>query len=297
MITKCFQTIKTLLLPKLAENLCVYITGCHICQLHKKGPSFNRPFQKRIKLNVPVMTKMSMDIKHMPHSRGYSFILVILCEVTNFMVTLPLSSMKIQHIIDAFERGYLAYYGPPTHIICDMDPTFTSSLMEAFSRHLNIKVITVSPTNHKFLLAKHVIKSLSSLLIKHLEEVWSWSSCLPYSMLCYNSYSSPNVDGFSPYELTFDHKMTINPYLEVQPDIVVSGTFCTYYEKLKKNLQYLCSRLQRFRSQRTDLLNRNKKHHAYQAGQIVYMDQACIFCDDAATQTVYIPLINGLSHH
>ena len=47
------------------------------------------------------------------------------------MVTLSLSSTKIPHFIDVFERGYLAYYGPPTHIICDMDPTFTSSLVEA----------------------------------------------------------------------------------------------------------------------------------------------------------------------
>ena len=53
-------------------------------------------------------------------------------------------------------------------------------------------------------------------------------------MLCYNSYSSPNIDGFSPYELTFGHKMAINPDLEVQLDIVFSGTFHTYYEKLKK---------------------------------------------------------------
>ena len=68
--------------------------------------------------------------------------------------------------------------------------------------------------------------------------------------------------------------MTINPDLEVQLDIFVSGTFRTYYEKLKKNLQYLCSRLQIFRSQRTDLLNRSKKYHAYQASQIVCMYQA-----------------------
>ena len=155
-----------------------------------------------------------------------------------------------------------------------MDPAFTSSLMEDFSRQLNIKILVVSSPNHKSLLAVHGIKSLSSLLDKHLEQVWSWSSCLPYSMLCYNSYSSPNLDGFSPYELTFGHKMTINPYLEVQSDIVVSGTFRTFYEKLKKNLQYLCSRSQTFRSQRTHLLNRNKKYHAYQTGQIVYMYQA-----------------------
>ena len=104
--------------------------------------------------------------------------------------------------------------------------------------------------------------------------MWSWSSCLLYSVLCYNPYCSPNLDGFSTYELAFGHKMTIHPVLEVQPGIVVSGTFHTYYDKLKKNLQYLCSRLQRFRSRRTDLINRNKKYHAYQAGQIVYMYQA-----------------------
>ena len=35
--------------------------------------------------------------------------------------------------------------------------------------------------------------------------------------------------------------------------------------------QYLSSKLQRFRSQTADHLNRHKKYHAYQAGQIVYM--------------------------
>ena len=106
--------------PNLEENLWVYITRCQICKLHKKGPSFNRPFQKRINFHMPAMTKISMDIQQMPPSRGYSFISVILREVTNFMVTLPLSSTKIPHIIDVFERGYLAYYVPSIHMICDM---------------------------------------------------------------------------------------------------------------------------------------------------------------------------------
>ena len=33
-------------------------------------------------------------------------------------------------------------------------------------------------------------------------------------------------------------------------------------------------RLQKFRSKRTDLLNKNKEYHAYEVGQIVYMYQA-----------------------
>ena len=195
----------------------------------------------------------------MPVNKGHSHILVLLCEVTNYMVALPLMSTRTPHILDAFQRGYLAYFGPPTHVVCDQDPAFTSSLMEAFVTQLNIKVILVSPTNHQSPQAEHDIKSLSGLLVKHLSTVWSWHSVLPYSMLCYNGYSSPNLNGYSPYELVFVHKMTLSHELEIKVDTVVSGTFKDHYEKLKKNLPYMGERLQRFRSQRLDLLNKDRK--------------------------------------
>ena len=247
-ITKCYQTIsQRFYCPNLAENLRAYITGCHICQMFKKGKNFQRPYQKRMNINIPAMTRISMDIKQMPVNRGYSHILVLLCEVSNYMVALPLSSTRTQSILEAFQRGYLAYFVPPTHIICDQDPAFTSSLMEAFVTQLNIKVILVSPTNHKSLQAEHGIKSLSGLLVKHLSQVWSWHSCLPYSMLCYNGYSTPSLNGYSQYELVFGHKMTLSQELELKVDTVVSGTFTDYYEKLKKNLKYMGERLQKFR--------------------------------------------------
>ena len=170
------------------------------------------------------------------------------------MVALPLASTRTPHILEAFQKGYLAYFGPPTHIVCDQDPAFTSSLMEAFVTQLNIKVILVSPTNHQSLQAEHGIKSLSGLLVKHLSTVWSWPSILPFSMVCYNGFSSPNLDGYSPFELVFGYKMTLDQKLEIKVDTVVSGTFRDYYEKLKKNLQYMGERLQKFRSQRMDLL-------------------------------------------
>ena len=146
--------------------------------------------------------------------------------------------------------------------------------MEAFVTQLNIKVILVSPTNHQSLQAEHGIKSLSGLLVKHLSTVWSWHSVLSYSMLCYNGYSSPNLNGYSPYELVFGHKMTLSHELEIKVDTGVSGTFKNYYEKLKKNLQYIGERLQKFRSQRLDLLNKDREYQAFEVGQIVYMFQA-----------------------
>ena len=274
-ITKCFQTInKRFYCPNLAEQLRAYITGCHICQLFKKGRHFDRPSHKRININVPAMTKISMDMKQMPPSNGYTHILVILCEVLNFMVALPLHSTRTQTILDAFQKGYLAYFGPPTHVMCDQATAFSSSLMEAFTEKLNIRMITVSTTNHKSLLAEHGIKSLSNILVKHLSSLWSWYNCLPYAMLCYNPYSTPNLDNCSPYELVFGHKMKLNPKLELEPQTVVTAQFQAYYERLRKSLEYMRDRLQKFRSARTDLWNRNKIPHAFEAGHIVYLYQA-----------------------
>ena len=274
-ITKCYQTIsQRFYCPNLAEQLRAYISGWHVCQLFKKGKKFDRPLKKRVNINVPAMTKISMDIKHMPASHGYSYILVLLCEVSNYMVALPLHSTRTPHILQVFQKGYVAYFGPPTHIVCDQDVSFTSCLMHALTEQLNIKVIFVSPTNHKSLLAEHGIKRLSNLLVKHLTEVWSWPDCLPYAMLCYNAYSTPNLDNMSPHELVFGHKATISHELEIRPDVVVTRMFTEYYEWLKKSLKYTRDRLQKFRSERTDLLNKNKEYHAYEVGQIVYMYQA-----------------------
>ena len=91
-------------------------------------------------------------------------------------------------------------------------------------------------------------------------------------MLCYNSYSTPNMDGSSPYKLVFGHIMVLSHVLEIKPDMAVSGTFKTY-AKLK-NLNYLCFRLQKFRSKKNNLINRSKTYHSFQVGQLVCMYKA-----------------------
>ena len=102
-ITKCFKTIsQRFYCLNLAEQLRAYITSCHTCQLFKKDKSFCRPHQKGINLNVPAMTKISMDIKEMPSDHGYSHILLLLCEVSNFLVAPPLHSTRAQHVMEVF---------------------------------------------------------------------------------------------------------------------------------------------------------------------------------------------------
>ena len=60
-ITKCYLTIsKCFYCLNLSNHIRAYITRCHVCQLLKAGPRFDRPYHKRININVPALTKISM---------------------------------------------------------------------------------------------------------------------------------------------------------------------------------------------------------------------------------------------
>ena len=275
-ITKCFMTLQERFhCPNLAHHVRAYITGCHVCQIFKGKKNQNRPFKKRVHLNTPAMSMVSMDIKYMPkgHS-GFKYLLVLICETSNFIVVEPLRSTDATHICKALERHYIRYFGSPTHIVCDQDPAFTSGLMHALTLKYNTKLITVGTTNHKSLQAEHGIKSIASLLKKHLTHLGNnWPNFTDTCMLAYNSYASPNMDGLSPYELVFGHKMKICPNLEVEPDAPFTGSYKLYHDTLKKRLSHLKAQLQKFRDKRHELLNKDKELHSFHVGQLVYMYQ------------------------
>ena len=57
--------------PNLAYHVRMYIMSCHVCQTFKNHKRFDRPFNRRIiDINAPSLTHLSMDIKHMPPSKG-----------------------------------------------------------------------------------------------------------------------------------------------------------------------------------------------------------------------------------
>ena len=85
-----------------------------------------------------------------------------------------------------------------------------------------------------------------------------------YSYYCWGTDFNHQGTRFNHWGVDmFGHKMTLSQELELKVDAVVSGTLTDYYEKLKKNLKYMGERLQKFRSQRLDMLNRNRQYHAF----------------------------------
>ena len=271
---KCFLTISDrFYIPNLAHYIRMYIASCHRCQMIKQGKSKQRYREGRIFLNYRPMSKVSMDIKYMPKAgNGMKFILVIIDDNLNYMVTVPLPQIKTELICEALMIHLISKHSIPDMIICDMDATFMSSLMQYMLYKFKITLKVVSPYNHGSLKAEAGIKAISNILIKHLTgQGKDWPLYLPISTLIYNCYNTPNLGGLSPFELVYGKKPKLFIDLETNPDVTVSRSFKDYYESLEKRLKYLHNILLKYRSNRQALVNKNVEPYYYQKYDLVYM--------------------------
>ena len=161
--------------------------------------------------------------------KGDKFILCIIVEVTNYLITVPIYQAKSEEIGEVHMENVIIKYCIPEYIIMDQDSAFMSSLMTYLLNKFNIKIGTVAPYNHQSVHAEHGIKSLSTLLTKHLTNFGQmWTKYLPLSMFAHNMFNIPNLENYSPYEYTFGRKLRPLLNLDSNPDIKVSGTFIEY---------------------------------------------------------------------
>ena len=112
----------------------------------------------------------------MPRShKGHRYILCIIDEVTNYLVTVPIFQARSEEI-EALIENVIMKYCIPDYITMDQDSVFMSSLMTYLFHKFDIRIRTVAPYNHQSIQAEHRIKSLSHILTKHftsLGQMWT----------------------------------------------------------------------------------------------------------------------------
>ena len=201
-----------------------------------------------------------MDLKVMPRShKGHKYILCIIDEVTNYLITILIFQTRSEEIDEALIENVINKYCIPEYIFIDQDSTFMSSLRAYALDKFNIKIKTVAPYNHQSLQAEHGIKSLSTILTKHFTNVGQmWPKYLSLATFAYNTFNAPNLGNYSPYKLTFGRKPKALINLECNTDIKVSMAFKEYYELLNKRIKYLQNMLFNFKSKRLAMINKDR---------------------------------------
>ena len=273
-VIKTYMTISDkFFIPNLIHYLRSYIKGCHICQLscNEKLPS--RHLQTRINPNYVPMSRLSMDLKVMPRSqKGHRYILCIIDEVTNCLVTVPIFQARSEEIGEALIEDVITKYCIPEYIIMDQNSAFMSSLMTYLFHKFNVNIKTVAPYNHQSLQAEHGIKTLSCIITKHLTNLGQmWTKYLSLATFAYNIFNSPNLGNYSPYKLTFCRKPKLLFNVESNPNIKVSRDFREYYELLNKRIKYLQDILFNFKSWRLAMINNDRENFQYKGGDLVYI--------------------------
>ena len=141
---------------------------------------------------------------------------------------------------NALIENVISKYCVPEYIIMDPDSAFMSSPLKYLSKKPDKKIKTVAPYNHQSLQAEHGIKSLSTILTKHLMDLGQvWPKYLPAATLANHTFNTPNLANYSPYELVFSRKPNLLLDSETNPDVKVLRTFKDNYTLLNKRLQYL----------------------------------------------------------
>ena len=145
-VIKAYLTINdTFFIPNLMHYLRSYIKGCHIYQLNRRGKPPVRQLQTRINLNYRPLLRLSMDLKVMQRSsRGYRYILCVIDEVTNYMITAPIKHSRSEEVGEALINGVISKYCVPDYMIMDLDSALISSLMNYLFKRLGIKIKTVA---------------------------------------------------------------------------------------------------------------------------------------------------------
>ena len=159
-----------------------------------------RHFPTRINRNYVPMSRLSMDLKTMPRShKGHRYILSIIDEVTNFLITVPIFQARSKEIGESLLERDITKYCIPEYIIMDQDSAFMSSLMTYLFHGLDIKIKTIAHHNHQSLQVEHGIKSLTCILTKHLTSLGQiWTKYLSLATFAYNTFNGPNLGNYSP---------------------------------------------------------------------------------------------------
>ena len=102
-VQKLMATIsKKYYFPKMSNIIRDYVISCLECQSMKRkeeGMSIHYP---RIPLDFRPMSRISMDVKHMPPSDlGFNKILVCVCEFSNWIIGIPIANEKASTIAEA----------------------------------------------------------------------------------------------------------------------------------------------------------------------------------------------------
>ena len=261
----------------LLDKINKYVASCEECQKQKVKTKKSRYFHPRIPLDYNPLAYISADIKYMPKGiYNYEFLLVIVCEITGFVIAIPMIKHDAVTIAHALLEKLIFIFGPPRTLIIDEDRALSAKVMHYILDALKVNVKLVSPSNHGSLKTERYIQMINNLITRQLTgKGREWPLYVMSTCYAMNTFVSPST-GFSPYELVFLKKPPDILNLYFEPLQTIAKGYEDYCIKMKHRLEHIGNvilELKTFQQERQAQLAHNlpTPPETFQEGQLVYL--------------------------
>ena len=281
-VIKLYDTIKQRYYFPGMFNLVREFVECRLeCQSMKGKTDGPRIQYARIPLDTRTMARMPMDIKEMPESElGFRYILVCVCEFTNWMKTIPLADQKAQTIAMALYFTICCKYGTPKAIICDEAPPFQSVALQEYFKALNIQPIYISPMNHGSNRSERYIRTLNDIITKCLVGTGSnWPLYVPSAKFAMNCQVS-QVTGFSPFQMVYNKQPPDKLSFDFDPTKsgmkVDTPLYMIFMDQSKLLINQMIMRRKKYEAE-SQLVRESRKYpdvHGYAVGDLVLINHS-----------------------
>ena len=281
-VIKLYDTIKQrYYFPGMFNLVREFVECCLECQSMKGKTDGPRIQYARIPLDTRTMARMSMDIKEMPESElGFRYILVCVCEFTNWMKTIPLADQKAQTIAMALYFKICCEYGTPKAIICDEALAFQSVALQEYFKALNIQPIYISPMNHGSNRSERYIRTLNDIITKCLVGTGNnWPLYVPSATFAMNCQVS-QVTGFTPFQMVYNKQPPDKLSFDFDPTKsgikVDTPLYMIFMDQSKLLINQMIMRRNKYEAE-SQLVRESRKYpdvHGYAVGDLVLINHS-----------------------
>ena len=279
-LQRTYATLKQLYyIHDLFQLLRKYIQACHVCQTRRPAPDMPKAEYKRYPINCRPMSRISADLKWMPQSAQLmQYILVCTCELTGYVIGVPLRDGKAVTIAEALLNRVVYIFGPPSTLIIDQDRALSADVMLNLYRILDINTRVISPGNHGSLKTERSIRSISDIVSKYLTGLGkNWPLYVAAACYAHNTFVNPQI-GYSPYELVFMHKPAplTSIYHDPLEDYPSTPNVAEFVTILKQRFEVMKEVMQTQRTlQQEQQVERQRLEHPtipnFKVGDLVYL--------------------------
>lgn len=189
----------------MTRDITRYVKSCAECQKNKAMP---RTRELMVETATPIRAFDTIIIDtigpFMRSNKGNEYAVTIICDLTKYLVTVPIPDKSARTVAKAIFEGFVLIYGPMRKMISDMGTEYKNQTIKELCQLLNIDYVTSTAYHHQTLgTIERSHRTFNEYVRSYISsDRTDWDEWLAYFTYCFNTTPS-TVHNYCPYELVF----------------------------------------------------------------------------------------------